>query len=138
MNMTNRRPVVFENMKSSSTVHLLCKKNTLCLALSWEKYPLKLIQKCLFFHFFWCKVPSLLGIKCNCCLSHITSSNCIPSTSSWEHCLDKMNQICVSWMLVDKRGGGRSNVRLERNFKYIVSSLKLMYETVYLGVLPDA
>lgn len=78
-----------------------------------------------FFHFFWCKVPSLLGIKCNCCLSHISSSYSTPNTSSWEHCLDKMNQICVSWMLVDERGGGGSNIRLERNFKYIVSSLKL-------------
>lgn len=127
MNMTNRRPVVFENIKSSSTVHLLLKKNTRCLTLSWEKYPLKLIQKCFFwiFHFFWCKVPSLLGIKYNCCLSHITSSYSTPNTSSWEHCLDKKNQICVSWMLVDERGGGRSNIRLERNFKYIVSSVKL-------------
>lgn len=35
-----------------------------------KKNPLKLIQKCPVLSFFWCKVPSLLGIYCNCCQSN--------------------------------------------------------------------
>lgn len=61
-------------------------------------------KKCPAFHSFWCEVPSLLGIHCNCFLSHITSSCCTPNTSFWGYCLDKMHWVFVSWLLEDERG----------------------------------